>query len=154
MLIRPYADADAAATLDVFLRAVSTTARQDYTAGQIAAWAGGDRELTAWNRARHAANTRVAVVGGRVAGFTDVTEGGYIDMLYVDPCHGRTGIASALLEWAAATARAAGAQQLSTFASITAAPFFAARGFAVEEERTPVVRGVPLTNYRMSRPLS
>lgn len=152
MLLRPYDQADAPASLELFMRAVRETASKDYTSEQIDAWADEDRDLAEWDRARAAANTQVVELYGQVVGFIDVSEGGYIDMLYVDPNYGRMGVASALLSWAIAEAQAAGANEMSTFASITARPFFAANEFTVDQERAPVVRGVAMTNFRMSRP--
>ncbi|MDY7100286.1 MAG: GNAT family N-acetyltransferase [Actinomycetota bacterium] len=152
MLLRAYRDTDARATLDVFLAAIRTTAAADYSPEQIAAWSDVD-DLDSWHAAREASNTRVAEIDERVVGFTDVAPDGYIDMLFVHPGVVRRGVASALLAWADATARESGATELTTFASVTARRFFSARGFATDEERYPEVRGVRLTNYRMSLPL-
>ena len=154
VLLRLHTDNDAPKSLDVFIRAVRETASNDYTAEQISAWANSDdRDRVAWTRSRAAANTQVAEIDGHLAGFIDVAADGYIDMLFVDPSRVRTGIASALLAWAETTARASGAVQLSTHASITARPFFAAHGFVVVEERKPVLRGIALTNYLMTAAL-
>src|SRR5680860_743598 len=54
MLIHAYTELDAVATLDVFLRAIRTTASRDYSPEQIAVWAPGDTDLTAWNTKRTA----------------------------------------------------------------------------------------------------
>jgi putative acetyltransferase len=151
--LRDYTDADARATLDVFLRAVRVTAARDYTPEQVRAWAPDDVDPVAWGTRRAGARTRVAVQDGAVVGFTDVDAAGYVDMLFVDPDAARTGVARALLDWAVRTARADGAAELTTHASITARPFFAAHGFDVVAEQHPVRRGVALTNYRMRRPL-
>jgi putative acetyltransferase len=151
--LRDYTDADARATLDVFLRAVRVTAARDYTADQIRAWAPDDLDPLAWATRRAGARTRVAVRDGVVVGFTDVDATGYVDMLFVDPDAARTGVGRALLDWVVRTARADGAAELTTHASVTARPFFAAHGFEVVAEQHPVRRGVALTNYRMRRPL-
>lgn len=153
MELRDYTGADARATLDVFLRAVRVTAGRDYTAEQVRAWAPDDVDPGAWAARRAGARTRVAVRDDVVVGFTDVDAAGYVDMLFVDPGAARTGVARALLDWAVRTARADGATELTTHASITARPFFAAHGFEVVAEQHPVRRGVALTNYRMRRPL-
>ncbi len=157
MELRDYRPEDAGPTLAVFRRAVRTTAARDYTPEQVAAWAPDDLDPVAWAERRARARTRVAVLAdvldGAVAGFTDVDAAGYVDMLFVDPAAARRGVATALLAWAEATARADGATELRTHASVTARPFFAAHGFVVEAEQHPVRRGVTLTNYRMRRPL-
>lgn len=153
MHLRAYAPDDAGPTLEVFRRAVRLTAARDYTAEQVAAWAPDDLDPAAWAERRAASRTRVAERDGEVVGFTDVDASGYVDMLFVDPAAARQGVARALLAWAAETATADGATELTTDASVTARPFFEALGFAVVAEQHPVRRGVTLTNYRMRRPL-
>jgi putative acetyltransferase len=149
--LRDYTGADAEATRDVFLRAIRVTAARDYTPEQVAAWAPDDVDPGAWAARRAGSRTRVAVRDGVVVGFADVDAAGYVDMLFVDPAAARTGVARALLDWAVRTATADGATELTTHASITARPFFAAHGFEVVAEQHPVRRGVTLTNYRMRR---
>jgi hypothetical protein len=96
MQIRPYAETDAAATLSVFLAAVTETASVHYSAEQIAAWARPDgRDVNQWNSARKSLNTYVATIGAEVAGFSDVGDDGYIDMMFVAPKFGRRGVAGA-----------------------------------------------------------
>ena len=141
----------AQATLDVFLAAVRTTAAADYAPEQVAAWAPDDLDVEVWGRRRAALRTVVAEVDGRVAGFSDVDADGYVDMMFVAPWAGRTGVGSALLTWAHDEAVRLGATSMTTRASITARPFFEAHGFHVEQEHHPVRRGVTLTNYAMRR---
>ncbi len=136
MELRAYAGDDAAATLRIFQRAVRETARAHYSDRQVAAWADEAGELSSWAAVRAAIDTEVAVVEGRVVGFADLDEQGYVDMLFVDPDFGRRGIASALVGSAIARARDRGLLALSTFASLTSRPVFARHGFVVVGERT------------------
>lgn len=153
LLIRPYVSSDAAATLEVFFAAIRGTASADYTAEQIHAWASPHIDLAGWGARREARSTTVATLDDVVVGFSDIDPSGYIDMLFVDPTHGRTGVATALLGWVVEEAERLGVGSLTTYASITARPFFEAKGFIVEDERHPVLNGVVLTNYAMGRPL-
>ena len=153
--VRAYATEDARRTLEVFLDAVTTTASQDYSPAQIAAWsAPGERDVGLWNLARARLGTVVAVVAGNVSGFSDVNADGYIDMMFVSPAHGRRGVASALLCAVERRAKSLNTTTLSTNASITARPFFERHGFVVEAKQHPVIRGVRMTNYRMLKRLS
>ncbi|WP_245958612.1 GNAT family N-acetyltransferase [Microbacterium bovistercoris] len=155
IVIRDYRDEDAATTLAVFLDAVTITASADYSAAQIAAWARpAQRSIDGWNEARRRRGTVVAVVDGRVAGFSDVSASGDIDMLFVSPAFARRGVARALMAELESRAMDAGAAGLSADVSITARPFFERVGFAVEAEQHPVIEGIELTNFRMARPLS
>lgn len=140
----------------MFERAVRLTALGDYSPEQVEAWAPSDlgaSELAAWGVERASAETVVAVEGDEVLGFGDLADGRLLDMLYVDPSAGRRGIATALLTEIVSLARAAGAPEIETYASLTSRPIFERRGFEVIEEREPSVRGVSMTNFRMRRPL-
>jgi putative acetyltransferase len=144
--IRPYASADAEESLDVFSEAVTRTAAADYTSEQIEAWARpNDRGLEDWDQARLGVDSFVAVVDGRVAGFSDVSAAGYVDMMFVSPRHGRQGVGRALMTFLEKRALAAGADQMSADVSLTARPFFEAHGFLVEAEQHPVIDGVQMT---------
>ncbi|MBZ2194991.1 GNAT family N-acetyltransferase [Ruania sp. N2-46] len=151
--LRAYTDDDAAATLGVFQRAIRVTAGRDYTPEQIAVWAPADVDAERWASRRAAAGTVVAVVDGEVAGFTDLGEDGYIDMMFVDPAYARRGIATALLEHVVSAAVGRGLTELTVHASLTAKPFFERHGFVVDAQRFPVRGGVRLTNFDMRRVL-
>ncbi|MBC9936025.1 MULTISPECIES: GNAT family N-acetyltransferase [unclassified Leucobacter] len=161
VLIRPYAATDAAETLEVFERSVRGLAGDAYTDEQVEAWV-GSRTVAVWVAAR--AGQRIVVAsageGGPLVGLValelpDPAAGGdaLLDLMFVVPEASRQGVASALLEWAIEEARAIGAPRMSTFASRTALPFFEARGFVVDGERTVWRGGVELQNYAMSRSL-
>lgn len=154
IVIRDYREQDAAATLAVFLDAVTITASADYSAAQISAWARPqDRSVEEWNEARRRLSTIVAVVDGQIAGFSDVSVSGYIDMMFVSPAFARRGIARALMTEIESRATDAGTGSLSANVSITARPFFEHVGFVVEAEQHPVIDGIELTNFRMAKSL-
>jgi putative acetyltransferase len=152
--VRDFRAEDSAATLSVFLDAITVTASVDYTPEQIAAWsAPHDRSVTEWGLSRASTNTIVAIVDGSIAGFSDVDNDGYIHMMFVAPEFGRRGVARALLGEVESRARTLGATMLSTNASITARPFFERHGFQAVAIQHPTRRGVSLINYRMVRSL-
>jgi len=152
--IRPYRVEDADGTLTVFLAAVMETASADYSPEQIRVWARPEqRVVTEWHRARSDLNTHVAVVGDEIAGFSDVSEEGHIEMMFVSPRHARRGVAKALVAVLEGLAREFGARCLSAEVSITARPFFEGQGFAVHAEQHPVIAGVRMTNYAMRKEL-
>ncbi|WP_181149810.1 GNAT family N-acetyltransferase [Arthrobacter sp. MYb227] len=99
-------------------------------------------------------NTIAAVFGGEVARFSDVSEYGYIDMMFVAPRYGRQGVASALLSHLYERAVVEGVSELWTQASITARPFFERHGFIVAAEQYPITHGARMINYRMTRQLT
>ena len=135
MELRAYTAADAHAMSVVFLRAVRETARAHYSPEQVEAWAANFGDLASWAAARAAARTHLAIVDGHVAGFIDLNDDGYIDMLFVDPEFGRQGVASALLASVVALARQCGLPALTTFASLTSRPVFERHSFLITGER-------------------
>lgn len=145
-MIRPYTPRDARATALLFSRSVREVARRDYTEEQVLAWAPDDVDLARWNERRMRPRTRLAFVDDELAGFSDVDDDGYIDMLFVHPAFTRRGVAAALLD----DIRAEGLPRLWTNASISARGFFEQQGFVVEAEQRVELRGQVLTNYRMS----
>ncbi len=151
MRIRAYTAADLDPLITLFRTSVRTVARQDYTPGQLLAWAPDEVDRERWLVRLAASSSWVAAIGERVAGFITQEPLGHIDMLYVDAGLQGRGIASALLAHLEASARSQGLRRLSTDASKTARPFFERRGFQVLAEQTVVRRGQELRNFRMAR---
>lgn len=149
--LRPYSSADAAATRGAFVEAIRRTAAAHYMSEQLAAWAGGADDLVAWNTSRSAAWTVVAVVDGRVVGFSDLTADGVLDMLYVHPDAGGRGVARALIETVLDEAREHGASRATRPSPHLPHPPFARLGFTLDAENpSNRVRGVVVPNCDMS----
>ncbi len=146
MYLRAYTPADCGALADLFYHTVHTVNARDYTAEQLAVWASGTVDLAQWNRSFLAHITLVAVEDGQIAGFGDIGKTGYLDRLYVHRDFQRRGIAAALCD---ALERSIPAERITTYASITARPFFERRGYRVLRAQQVVCTGVSLTNYVM-----
>lgn len=151
VIVRPYTPDDARATLEVFERAVSISALSRYTRAQVAAWLGGPRDIASWGAERESVDTYVAEIGGKVAGFSDLSESGYVDRLFVDPDHGRRGIGAALLQHVIGEADRLGITALTTHASLVARPVFEANGFTVTHTEVVVRDGERLQRFLMTR---
>ena len=148
--LRPYRDTDAEPTWQVFHAAVRVTAAKDYTPEQLEAWSPGEVDLEAWGRRRAAAWTVVAVEGESVVGFSDLTDDGVLDMLFVHPDAGGQGVARMLVEAVLGEARRRGLARVSTHASRTARPAFERLGFVVDRENVDnTTRGVRVPNFDM-----
>jgi putative acetyltransferase len=150
LLIRRYEAADAAGTWRVFHAAVHGTASRDYTPEQIQAWAPPSVDEARWQARRSAAHTYVACLDETVVGFSDFTDDGLLDMLFVHPDAGGRGVARALVTRIIHEASAAGHQRLRVHASLTARPAFERLGFTVDATRLVEVRGQRLRNFAMS----
>ncbi len=145
MTIRDYSPADCAQMAELFYHTVHAVNARDYTPEQLAVWATGEVDLEKWNASFLAHHTVVAEMDGKVVGFGDLDETGYLDRLYVHKDFQRRGIATAICDALERTDKG----PFTTHAAITARPFFEHRGYAVVKERQVERRGVLLTNFVM-----
>ena len=146
--IRSYDPADCCALARLFYDTVHTVNAADYTPEQLDAWATGEVDFDAWNTSFLAHHTVVAEKNGRIVGFGDMDESGYLDLLYVHKDHQRQGIATVICD---ALESASTAKTFTAHASITARPFFERRGYAVMKEQQVERRGILLTNFVMEK---
>ncbi len=149
--IRAYETGDEAATIECFMMAVRRTAAADYSPNQLKAWAPDGWDQLHWGKHRIAARTLVAELDGRVVGFADMSETGYIDMLYVHPTVERQGVATTLLGTLIDQSSREGLPRLTAQVSKTARRVFERAGFKVDAEQEVMTNGVVLVNYTMAR---
>lgn len=148
MLLRRYRSSDCNAIISLFRETVHTINRKDYSREQCDAWAPAEMDIRQWDDLLSSHLTLVAVEGDQIVGFADMDDTGYLDHLYVHADHQRHGIATALCD---ALEAAIPCKIYTTHASITARPFFEARGYAVVQEQQVKRHGVLLTNYIMQK---
>ena len=127
--LRPYLPADARALAEIFCASIEILAEDDYSDGQRAAWMTLADDISAFGKKLAGELTLVALVDGEPVGFAALKGADCIDMLYVHPDHARAKIATLLIDAREKLAGARGAKKLTTDASDTARPFFAARGY-------------------------
>ena len=147
MNIRPYRSSDCPALAELFYETVHTVNAAHYTPDQLDAWADGKVDLEAWDRSFREHYTLVAEEEGKILGFGDIAADGYLDRLYVHRLHQRQGIAAALCDRLEQTVKGS----IVTHASITARPFFEARGYRVVKQQQVERHGVLLTNFVMEK---
>lgn len=145
-------DLDAAAKL--FCDTVHEVNARDYTSEQLDAWAPRDGLHLAQIADKLAVQQTVGVKEcGTLAGFGSLDDKGDIDMLFVHKDRQGQGIAKIILQELERLAAKRGKQAISTFASVTARPFFEHMGYAAERENVVDRYGISLANYLMSKPL-
>lgn len=147
--LRAYRSEDCPLLLRLFYDTVHTVNVRNYTEEQCNVWATGQEDAARWNASLLAHTTVVAEWDGRIAGFGDMDDTGYLDRLYVSKDHQGLGIATAICEYLEQTVKAS---VYTIHASITAKPFFLRQGYNVVREQQVERRGVMLTNYVMEKP--
>ena len=147
MRIREYQAADLEEIIELFRTTVHTVNAADYTPEQLQAWT-ADIRPELWRASLLAHHSLVVVADGRLAGFADMDNNGYLDRLYVHKDYQRRGIATALCD---RLEQDCAAPRLFTHASLTARPFFEKRGYAVVARRETERRGVLLSNFLMEK---
>lgn len=151
--IRAYRPDDAPGLLDLFRDTIRRVNSRDYDPRQVRAWASDDIDPAAWAARFVGRYAIVAESAGRLAGFAELEPDGHLGRFYVSDDHQGLGVGTALLASLSAEALRTGVVRLFTEASITARPFFEARGFTVLAPQVVVHRGVEFVNYRMERRL-
>lgn len=149
--IRRYKEGEEPALFEVHYSAIHLVACRDYTPEQIQAWAPGDLDPSIWEKRIRGINPFVVELNGRIVGYADLQSNGYIDHFFVSGEHPRQGIGSLLMTHLLREAGSRGLLELTSNVSRTAQPFYEKFGFAVVEQRSPVVRGVVIPNALMRR---
>ena len=132
----------------LFHKTVHTVNARDYSPAQLDAWSPGSVDLNAWNHSFLAHDTWIALLGGEIVGFADMDASGYLDRLYVHHSYQRRGVATALCE---RLEQRSVASVFTTHASITAVPFFRARGYRMIHAQTVIRHGISLQNFIMEK---
>lgn len=154
MRIRPYTAADCPAVLALFYHTVHTVNRHHYTPDQLDAWAPADPDAARWDSSLRQHTALVAEdEAGCLLGFADMdVAAGYLDRLYVAAGCQRQGVGTALCD--ALEGLLAPGTQVTVHASLTARPFFEARGYRVVRQQQVERQGVALTNFVMEKPVT
>ena len=146
MKLRMYKPGDCPEMETLFYETVHAVNARDYSRDELNAWAAGSVDRAAWNRNYLSTRTVVAEDGGRIIGFGNMDQTGYLDMLYVHKDHQGRGIASAICD--DLEGHFAG-KKFTVHASITAKGFFEKRGYRAVCRNRVERNGVSLTNYTM-----
>ncbi len=144
--MREYREEDQAEILSLFYETVHTVNAKDYNEKQLDAWAPKDNDYEHLKAALRNNLTLLAIEDGKITGFADIDENGYLDHLFVHKDYQRRGIASALC-----SRMEEGFKRIETHASITARPFFEKRGYVVVKAQDVEIRGEVLRNYVMEK---
>ena len=150
MLIRRYHAEDCPVLLDLFRDTIMRVNCRDYSPEQVQVWA-GCANPERWEKTLAEHVTMVAEIDGVIVGFGDIDpEKCYLDGLYVHADYQRMGIASALCDRLEPLSQTG---EVFSEVSLTAEPFFRARGYRVVRRQQVERMGVLLPNAVMVRRL-
>ena len=148
MLLRNYQSCDCEKLAALFYQTVHCVNARDYTEEQLNAWATGQVDLKQWDKSFLDHHTIIAFQDDQIVGFGDIDDAGYLDRLFIHKDHQREGIATAICD---VLEEKMEGKRITTYASITAKPFFLHRGYHVIRKHEVMRRGVTLTNYFMAK---
>lgn len=98
VFLRNYIPSDCETMAELFFWTVHTVNAKDYTKEQLDVWATGQTDGEKWNRSFLEHDTAVAIEDGKIVGFGDMDQTGYLDRLYVHKDYQHQGIASAICD--------------------------------------------------------
>lgn len=152
--LRPYLPADAEDVADVFRLAIEVLAEEDYSDDQRAAWMSRADEGSDF-AARLGKGLTLVVAGedDGIVGFGTLKDNTHVEYLFTRPDFARQGVASLIMDALEKLAAARGTAKLTTDASDTAQPFFAARGYVATQRNTVSIDGEWLANTTMEKAL-
>ena len=124
MLIRDFIPGEEAELRRVFMSSVHALASDCYTQEQLDAWAPAAYDKQRWADKIIALRPFVATVEGRVTGYADLQESGYIDHFFVSGDFSGRGVGSELMRHIHEAAAKRGSLQLSAHGSLSGEAFF------------------------------
>jgi putative acetyltransferase len=156
MEIRKFHASDISQIVMLFYETIHSVNKKDYTQEQLDAWASKDDEelrLESWKDSMSNNITYVALIVGKIVGFSDMTQKGHLDRLYVHKDFQGQGIASSLVKVLESEASRLGLTELDTDASITAKSFFEHHGYQLVQSQYVERKGIKLVNFKMIKEL-
>lgn len=155
VLIKAYEEKDAPFLAAIFFNTIHHINSKDYSPEQINAWAPkSSLEKEGWIKKWKTLPPIVATLDHKIVGFAELEDNGHIDCFYCHYEYQGHGVGSALMKSIEDKARKNRINKLFAEVSITARPFFEAKGFVVVKEQSVNIRGAMLTNFVMEKSIT
>lgn len=150
MTIRKAEVSDLQQITQLFRSTVREVNSKHYSPEQIEHWASSTDDLPKW-RKRIEDWYFIVAEEDKILGFAYLNDGNYFDALFVHHQHQGKGIASLLADHIEAKAKENGYDTIHSDVSETAKPFFAKRGYTIENLQRKEHRGMIYENYIVSK---
>lgn len=147
MIIRTYQSSDLKILVKLFYDTVHFVNSKDYSKKQVDVWASKTLDLVKWDQSLKEHYSLVALIDGKIVGFGDIDQTGYLDRLYVHHQYQGKGIAKAICSQLEKSVNG----KITVHASITAKGFFEHRGYQVIKKQEVKRQGISLVNYVMEK---
>jgi ribosomal protein S18 acetylase RimI-like enzyme len=149
--VRRYQDGDAEFLSQIYYNTIHTVNAKEYTQEQRDAWApwSSVQNYSGWQKKLEKIKPFVALINDQIVGFAEFEPNGHIDCFYVHHEFQSSGIGSALIHEIKKEAVDKSISRVYAEVSITAKPFFEAKGFHVVKQQTVTIRGIELINFVM-----
>jgi len=151
--LRPATDADLNEMRELYRGTITTVCANDYDEVQRAVWASTADNAERWANLIKEQHVLLAISDGKIAGFSSLRDGDYLDFMYVHKDCQRMGVAETLLKAIEQKALEMGCTVITSDVSKTARPFFERKGYTVLAEQVNQRQGVELINYKMKKDL-
>lgn len=145
-IIRQYTQSDFEQVSNLFKDTILNININDYSIDQCKAWVNKSDSLRLHKARLLEQNTIVVEINSKIVGFASLDNDNCLDLLYVHKDYQNNGIGAILCDELEKCLN-----KITTFASITAKPFFEKRGFKVVYSQQVDCGGVMLENYFMEK---
>lgn len=153
MTIREATLEDSKSIRQLFYDTINNVNTGDYNAKQIAIWSESWKDEKKWEEAIRDEYFIVAENETDMLGFASLNEDGYLDYIYVHKDNQRKGVATSLLQELEKHAKEQGLTDIWAHVSLTARPFFKARGFNISKEFNTEFKGQVFRDCEMEKDL-
>lgn len=149
--IRKYVEQDAQAIWLLFFNTVRNINKQNYNQAQLQAWAPESMDQFIWNKRMIDIEPFIAEIDGKIVGYADLQNDGFIDHFFCHQDHQRQGVGTALMLHILHVGSEKKIKNYFSQVSITAKPFFEHFGFKVVKQQQAEVGEQILTSFFMKK---
>lgn len=149
--IRSFETKDVAITWDLKFNTIRNINIRDYSVAQTNAWAPDNLDMNVWQKRVSTMKPFIAELNGKVVGFADLQNDGYIDHFFCHSEYQGFGVGRALMEHILKIGNSKGVSRFYSEVSLTARAFYEHFGFNVINEQQVKINNEILTNFVMEK---